>query len=179
LLFKNEFFILKAHGDIDRPKSLILTANDYRDLTHSKPAFSAFFSAILLTKAILFVGYSMNDPDFRLLLDRHLTLFEGYVPERYVLMPRVSEIESTILMQTGKLRVLPYSKHEEVPAFLKALRDGYSEYKLLKQRGRYHFRKVGQQSQGESFKSKKRFFSQGNQLDRKSRCFEQMVAKRT
>jgi hypothetical protein len=80
----------------------------------------------------------MNDPDFRLLLDRHLTIFEGYVPERYILIRGVGEVERGILKRTAKLRVLPYSKHEEVLAFLEALRKAYLDYEFskLKKRGR-------------------------------------------
>ena len=123
LLFNGDFFILKAHGDIDRPESLILTTRDYRELIHSNPAFDAIFSAILLTKAIFFVGYSINDPDFRLLLDRQLSTFKGNVPERYALMSGMGEIERDVLWRTAKIRVLPYNEHHEVLTFLEALRD--------------------------------------------------------
>jgi hypothetical protein len=41
----------------------------------------------------------MNDPDFRLLLDRHLTIFEGYTPEWYMLMPNRQRHTSQNLLQ--------------------------------------------------------------------------------
>lgn len=123
LLFNGSFFILKAHGDIDRPSSLVLTTRDYREIIHSNPAFNAIFSAILLTKAILFIGYSLNDPDFRLLLERQLTLFKGHIPERYALISGVGTIEKEVLWRSARIRVLPYpeGKHEEVLVFLRTL----------------------------------------------------------
>lgn len=130
LLFNGQFFILKAHGDIDRPGSLIFTTRDYREIIHSNPAFNAIFSAILLTKAVFFVGYSMNDPDFRLLLDRQLTTFKGNVPERYALMSGVGEIERDVLWRSARIRVLPYSEHHEVLTFLEALRDDFLRLSL-------------------------------------------------
>lgn len=60
LLFDGSFFILKAHGDIDRPESMVLTTRDYQEIIHSNLAFNSIFSAILLTKAVLFIGYSLN-----------------------------------------------------------------------------------------------------------------------
>ncbi|HEV7517597.1 MAG TPA: SIR2 family protein [Thermoanaerobaculia bacterium] len=123
LLFDGAPFILKAHGDIDRPDTVVLTARDYSALIQGNPSFNAFFSALLLTKAILFVGYSLSDPDFRLLVDRQLTLFGDQVPDRWALMSGVGPVESELLWRTARIRVLSYpaGKHEEVLGFLRAL----------------------------------------------------------
>jgi hypothetical protein len=123
LLFDGGFFILKAHGDIDRPESMVLTTRDYQNVIHANPAFNSLFSALLLTKSVLFIGYSLNDPDFRLLFDRQLTIFRGSVPERYALMTGVGKVERDVLWRTARIRVLPYEegKHEEVLEFLQTL----------------------------------------------------------
>lgn len=123
LLFDGSFFVLKAHGDIDRPETMVLTGRDYQQIIHANPAFNAIFSAILLTRSILFVGYSLNDPDFRLLLDRQLTLFGSHVPERYALMSGVGRVEREVLWRTSRIQVLSYpeGEHQQVLEFLRAL----------------------------------------------------------
>ena len=123
LLFDGGFFILKAHGDIDRPESMVLTTRDYQNIIHANPAFNSLFSALLLTKSVLFLGYSLNDPDFQLLFDRQLTIFRGSVPERYALMTGVGKVERDVLWRTARIRVLPYDegKHEQVLEFLQTL----------------------------------------------------------
>ncbi|HYV46661.1 MAG TPA: SIR2 family protein [Myxococcaceae bacterium] len=123
LLFDGAPFILKAHGDVDKPESLIFTTRDYREMIHSNPAFQAVFSAILLTRAVLFVGYSLNDPDFRLLLDRQLTMFKKFVPERYAVMAGVGDVEREVLRRTAQIKVIPYpaGQHEQLVEFLRAL----------------------------------------------------------
>lgn len=124
LLFDQRFYILKAHGDIDDPRSMVLTTRDYQQIIHASPAFSSVFSAILLTNAVLFVGYSINDPDFRLLLDRQFAIFRGEVPARYALMSGVGRVERELLWRTARIKVLSYDDgdHEQVLHFLRDLR---------------------------------------------------------
>ncbi len=123
LLFDDVPYILKAHGDIDKPASIVFTSRDYRELIHGNAAFSMAFSAILLTRAVLFVGYSLSDPDFNLLLDRQLVTFRGFVPERYALMSGVGEVERSYLWRVARIRVIDYpaGRHELVTAFFRQL----------------------------------------------------------
>lgn len=122
VLFDRVPFILKAHGDIDRPDGIVLTTRDYREIIHGNPAFNATFSAILQTHAVLFVGYSLSDPDFRLLLDRQLTAFRTFVPDRYAIMPGVGEVEREVLWRTARIKVLTYEgDHAWLLEFLRTL----------------------------------------------------------
>jgi SIR2-like protein/CHAT domain-containing protein len=131
LLLDRAFFILKAHGDLRRPETMIFTADDYRRVIHANPAFQALLSGILLTHAVLFVGYSLSDTNFRLLLDNQLTIFNGNVPPRFALLDGVESAELEILWRTAKLRVLPYprNQHKEVARFLAKLAAPFSTAK--------------------------------------------------
>ncbi|HYH95957.1 SIR2 family protein [Hyalangium sp.] len=125
LLFDGGQFILKAHGDIDRPETVVLTSRDYSEIIHANPSFNEIFSGLLLTKAVLFVGYSLSDPDFRLLMDRQLTHFKGFIPERFALMTGVGPVERDVLWRTARIQVISYENakgdHSEVLQFLEAL----------------------------------------------------------
>ncbi len=131
LLFDGGQFILKAHGDIDRPETVVLTSRDYSEIIHANPAFNEIFSGLLLTKALFFVGYSLSDPDFRLLMDRQLSHFKGFVPERFALMTGVGPVERDVLWRTARIQVISYEVissenesrvHTEVLQFLEALK---------------------------------------------------------
>lgn len=123
LLFDGAPFILKAHGDIDKPDTIVLTTRDYNQIIHANPGFNSLFSALLLTKAIFFIGYSLHDPDFQLLMGNQITIFNGQVPDRFALMAGVGEIESEVLWRTARIKVIPYDKgqHLQVLSFLQAL----------------------------------------------------------
>ena len=123
LLLDGGFFILKAHGTLEDESSMVFTSEDYRRITHANPAFNQMLSAILLSNSVLFVGYSLSDPNFRLLLEAQLSTFGAEVPRRYILMEAVGQAEEELLWRTARVRVLSYPKdeHRLVARFLASL----------------------------------------------------------
>lgn len=125
LLLDRTLFILKAHGSIHDETSLVLTSEDYRRIIHANPAFQQVMAAILLTHAVIFVGYSLSDPNFRLLLESQLTVFGTEAPPRYALMEGVGHVEAQVLDRTTGIEVIPYPRgeHQSVARFLRAIAD--------------------------------------------------------
>ena len=123
LLLDRAFFILKAHGTLHDEESLVFTSEDYRRITHANPAFQSMMAAILLTHAVLFVGYSLADPNFRLLLEGQLAVFGSQAPPRYALMEGVGTLEAQILRRTAGIEVIsyPHGEHESVASFLRTI----------------------------------------------------------
>ena len=123
LLLDRTFFILKAHGTIHDSSSLVFTSEDYRRITHANPAFQSVMAAILLTHAIVFVGYSLNDPNFRLLLDSQLSVFGAQAPPRYAVMEGVGSLEAQVLRRSAGIEAISYpqGEHECVATFLSTL----------------------------------------------------------
>ncbi len=123
LLLDRAFFILKAHGTIHDAGSLVFTSEDYRRITHANPAFQSMMAAILLSHAVIFVGYSLNDPNFRLLLDSQLAVFGTQAPPRYALMEGVGTLEAQLLKRTAGIEVISYPRdeHGNVATFLSTL----------------------------------------------------------
>jgi hypothetical protein len=59
--------ILKIHGDIGNARTMILTEEDYDSYINDHPLMVTFISFLLVTRTPLLIGYSLDDPDFRLL----------------------------------------------------------------------------------------------------------------
>jgi len=57
--------LLKFHGDLHHPNRLIVTEEDYDGFIDQNPMFATFLANILITKTALFIGYSLDDSDFR------------------------------------------------------------------------------------------------------------------
>ena len=57
--------LLKLHGDVHHPSRLIVTEADYDGFLANYPLIATYISNQLITKTAVFVGYSLEDPDFR------------------------------------------------------------------------------------------------------------------
>lgn len=61
--------LVKLHGDLDRKESLVFTEEQYKDLPRTKPALIRTVVELFNSSRVLFLGFSMADPDFRQLME--------------------------------------------------------------------------------------------------------------
>ena len=69
---ENRPWLLKLHGSLDqldREDHIVLTRPDYMSLARERSALFGIVQALLVTKHLLFVGYSLSDEDFHQLVD--------------------------------------------------------------------------------------------------------------
>jgi hypothetical protein len=122
-LWRGDFFILKAHGDVARKSSLILTQRDYRTVIYSSPGYRAVLTAIFTTKTLLFLGVSLDDPETQLLLDFLHDAFHGSGVYHFALVPE-NEFNDTAANRWRRdynvncLRYQPSQGHPEVKEFV-------------------------------------------------------------
>jgi len=62
-------WILKLHGDINHPEDIVLTREDYLRYQDRREALTGIVQALLLTKHMLFVGFSLQDDNFHKIMD--------------------------------------------------------------------------------------------------------------
>lgn len=60
--------LIHMHGDVDNIESIILTQTDYSRMGVENSHVLEVIRALLLTRTVLFVGYSLTDPDVQLVL---------------------------------------------------------------------------------------------------------------
>jgi hypothetical protein len=61
-------WLLKLHGTISDPSSIILTRSSYIDAPRQRGALFGLVQAMLMTRHMLFVGYGLRDEDFHELI---------------------------------------------------------------------------------------------------------------
>jgi hypothetical protein len=65
---RGEPLLVKLHGSVDQINEVVLTRTDFARATRTGREAFAVLSAASLTSTILFVGYSLHDPDIQLVL---------------------------------------------------------------------------------------------------------------
>jgi SIR2-like domain len=81
-------FLLKAHGCISRPKTIVLDRTSYREVMARQPGYRAFAHHVLARFSALIVGFGLNDPDFEDLLQSFEANFGGGVGEHVYIWKR-------------------------------------------------------------------------------------------
>jgi hypothetical protein len=118
-------FILKLHGDIGNPSSIVLGYRSYERLLYSNNAYRHCLETIVSQSSILFIGFGGSDPD----LDRiigSVAAFEGRSKRHWILVPNgaLPPLKSKRLWQDNGIRVIQYPKdptHSGVDRFLHAI----------------------------------------------------------
>lgn len=57
--------LIKFHGDLNNPKKLVVTEDDYDTYVDQNRLMATYVSNLLITKTPVFIGYSIDDFDFR------------------------------------------------------------------------------------------------------------------
>jgi hypothetical protein len=129
--FERPRSIVKLHGDLSHPTSVVLTDRHYQEvLSHPKfQALRAFTSAHLHTSRLLFIGYSFRDPDLQFLLSEAAGKLRRKVP-LYGILANTSEEEAEELYEKYNLKVLHYRAmgrdHSELVRLLKIVASYFS-----------------------------------------------------
>ncbi len=62
-------WLLKLHGCVTRPKDIVLTRSDYLRYDDKRAALKGIVQAMLMTRHMLFVGFSLRDENFEKIID--------------------------------------------------------------------------------------------------------------
>ncbi len=119
-----DLFLFKLHGDTTSPESIILTAQDYDRLTLRSLHVRSFLQSIFLNYTLFFVGYSLSDPDFQLVLKELTAIFQGYTPQHYALIPNQQEFTTEYLKKSMNIQAMiyePQNGHAQVEKILSIL----------------------------------------------------------
>lgn len=105
---RNEFFILKIHGDIDRPETIVLSSSDYTKHVFGNLPFIQFVQRLLTAKSVFFIGTSFTEPYILRLLEETRFLTAGVGLQHFALLPYAGRIRSRLLRDRYNVSVITY-----------------------------------------------------------------------
>lgn len=115
---KDKRWLLKMHGCVSRPKDIVLTRDDYRRYSNSRSALLGIVSAVLVTKDMMLVGFSLTDDNFHLIMGELMSVLGSEskdgrnIPMATAMMLSVSEAKKQLWHSDVDFIVAP----GEVPA---------------------------------------------------------------
>lgn len=61
-------YIIKMHGDVDEVEKIVLKEDDYLNYSQNHILIETYIKSLLIDKTFLFIGYSLNDNNLRLIM---------------------------------------------------------------------------------------------------------------
>lgn len=81
--------IIKAHGTIQDTDKMIFSKIQYHTSMRKYPEFYKILEALFLTHTVLFIGYSMSDPDIQLIMQKLASIKSVSAPH-YIIIKKES-----------------------------------------------------------------------------------------
>lgn len=119
---RREFFLLKVHGDLERPDTIVLTSGDYSEHVFGNAAFMQFLQRLLVSASILFVDTSLRDPYLLRILDETMFLTKGAGMPHFAIQRFTGSIHRELLRRRFNLHVMTVESDEAKPELLEEIR---------------------------------------------------------
>ncbi len=110
----NQLPLVKMHGDLDDPSTMVITKPDYEEYAENHRSLITYLLGFLITSNLLFVGFSLKDPNFDNIYTQMRTLFKDTHRKSYAVFKDISEHERARLKRMG-IEVIPIDTYDEIP----------------------------------------------------------------
>ena len=109
--------MVKLHGSIDQPDSIVLTRSDYARSRVERQEMFSFLRGEMSEAAFLFVGFSLSDPNFGLLHDDIRTVYGMNLPASYTVQGRRDPVKQRYLLSMD-INTIWLESWNQLPDFL-------------------------------------------------------------
>lgn len=116
-LTNGERKIIKIHGDIDHPKSLVLTDEDYLNYDDKYESMRLYFQGHMAFSAMLLVGFGLRDDNFDRIYTGARRIVQGLGPRVIALMSGQNVFDRERWQRNG-LTINDFDQYDEIPEFL-------------------------------------------------------------
>lgn len=132
---KRDHVVYKCHGNYANPESIVITQKDYENYRLNAFNFTHALYNELATSSVLFLGYSLNDPDINNIIAT-LSAVNNYKPNHYLITKkdihekRKQELWTKNLERYG-IHTLLIDDYNEIELIVKEIEKRYMAYNIL------------------------------------------------
>lgn len=108
LLDEQEFYILKMHGDIENPRSIVLSYKTYVEMMYKSPSYRDLLEKLFTEHCILFIGYGGRDPNVESIIDKLSTQTRANTHYMLAQEGSLTEIEKKRFKVDRNIHVIEY-----------------------------------------------------------------------
>jgi len=102
--------IIKAHGCINDPAKIVLTRSQYFQERQNHPNFYKVLDALFLTNTLLFLGYSLSDPDIQLMLENSNITYKASHPHYALVQEGMNESIKKAYKESYNIEFIEFPK---------------------------------------------------------------------
>ena len=114
--------LIKLHGCITRPKTIIAAEDEYITTDKKTPIIAALVQTLLAYKRVLFLGFSLRDPDFTRTYEELIQILGNHMPRSYAVVRDATSYDKTYWASKG-LTII----EEDLTLFLRDLKVFYND----------------------------------------------------
>jgi len=112
-----ERHLVKLHGSIERPETIVLTRDDYARARRERAEMFAHLAQQVRFATFIFVGFSLADPNFNLIRDDARMVMGEHLPPSYLVQQRTDSVTRRYLRALG-VEVVELFSWNDLPQFL-------------------------------------------------------------
>jgi hypothetical protein len=120
---KPQRHLVKLHGSIDQPDTIVLTRLDYARARTDRTEMLRSLRNEMAETAFLFVGFSLSDPNFNLIHDDIRLVYGMNLPPSYTVQGRRNPIKDRYLRSLG-VNTIWLDSWNDMPEFLTRIHPG-------------------------------------------------------
>jgi hypothetical protein len=123
ILRESGSYLVKLHGTVDDPESIVFTQSDYTKHAYINWAYSSFIETLLTTYTVLFIGFSMNDPALSRLVEMHAQRYPLCRPHYIFTAAPIHDTVKEINRSLRRLYVMEYSSENHHSELIDHIRE--------------------------------------------------------
>jgi hypothetical protein len=120
--------IIKLHGDLADPASLVITARDYYGYFSRNPAMADLLKVELQTHTVLFLGYGFGDPNLGMILGKVAHEQGAVRPLLYSLQLQPSRVAVEAMRERG-VKVIGLDARPGTPESVEAVQEWLKQFR--------------------------------------------------